>query len=622
MIGLSLGLAGCGSSSSNSAITPVSTDTSSASSATAVPLGNVTAQTTSARTLVVTEPSTIAVGEDQVDSLEAIGLDSAGNKVYDDRVDFANKMTFPNFPDEVATLELDYLRNHGFAIKRFTAGLPTTGASAKVDADAFQANSGGVELDNPHETPSSDQTRFSWKSDGNGGFQVYYTWKGKTLPIRFKAVDYGPSPIGYDVHANDALSDVFWDAYKTESGADQFNWYGLWGVGHLYSTYYAREDVNRIRSLGCNALRVYALIAKQLPSKYLNDNKKFPDFATYGHHFTHKAFLDQCWNNGVNPVFVLADIPLPDGAFLTRSKLDTGELTWWEANFTQSITDVKDHPAIMGFNVMNEKDANYAAAPPTGPDANTDYFYGQTMKYADLAKSIAPDKFVGWALHDFPDVPLFFSRNTSKDPQFASRGLYGEWLRSFDFWGLNVYQTINFDAELSPTIDIRKPDGSKAGLTYAQIPAGMQRPVFFTEVGWSGAARTADGAAFSTDPTEMKAADDRCGALITQMFSLAYGGDPNSKILCGTFFFSFSNEWWKSEQPTVFNVTPGVPYKSDLPSHYADEEGFGLYAVKRGGTFKNDDPYTDQYGNPLLPEDDLIPRPAMVKALTDIYKSH
>lgn len=414
-------------------------------------------------------------------------------------------------------------------------------------------------------------------------------------PFTIKGVCYAPAPINSNPSKEPALGDFFWDTYDA-SGTTIYNWFSLWGQGYLTKSYYARDDLGTIKGLGANALRVYSCIAYQM-----NNDGTLPPNPAAGHCFTHKQFLDACQKNGI---YVMADVPMPGAAFKKFEPWPTNGQVFWEAVLDQSTKELGAHPAVIGINIMNEQDQDLAAFPNGGAgksDANTDYFYGQSVKYAEIVKQNAPGKLVGWALHDVPQLLYFANQNK---PTTGGNKTYLELLSEvFDYWGINTYQSVNLDS-IFGSIKI------KNGLTYREIPAACQKPVIFTEFGWPATGHTASGDIYSDNATQQKTA-----AVVTKMYDQAYNNASYNDMFGGAFYFEFADEWWKTTEPAAWNggvVNPG------FPNGYQDEEGFGIYSIARAGGRSDNDPNWKDNG-PVLPQDTYTPRMPIVNALKGVY---
>ncbi|MCA9779824.1 MAG: hypothetical protein KC800_24015, partial [Candidatus Eremiobacteraeota bacterium] len=252
--------------------------------------------TSQADQVTVTEPNTLSRDGDVVDSIEMEGFDSNGQRVFGPVVvPFSTEMVFPAPPASVQTLELDYLRNGGFSLFRAT-----------IPRDA----NGGFDLTDPAEQEIAlNDSGFQVLDDGNGGFKLQATVSGApTGPVRsgvlaqesaatdfrIKGVAYSPAPINYRNLDGPSIGDLFWD-----STANARNWFLLWGKGPAPYDFNqkGRDDLSQIRALGCNTIRVYAMISRQL---FTIENGQFipgavPSPPDKFDHFTHQKFLDACW---------------------------------------------------------------------------------------------------------------------------------------------------------------------------------------------------------------------------------------------------------------------------------------------------------------------------------------
>lgn len=581
LMGLGL-VAGCGSSQGFTATSPGASNT-----------GTVT---------IVEDGRPISASGDVADTLELEVLNAQGEVIYGPILKPLEPTTIfegvPR-PPEAALLEIDYLRNGGFLLFR-----------AEVTAD------GNVTLLDPAEQPvDPHNTNWTVTPDGSGGFTLTSEVQGTPLrsnrilaqqdgatPTKLKGVCYSPAPINFSNKEAPAVGDLFWDSFDVFVDGVKvdtiFNWFALWGNGQLGGTeFYARNDLNRIRDLGCNSIRVYSMIARQLGTEGQIPPPKS------GQLFEHKQFLDACWNNGNSPIYVIVDIPMADSCVRKDINPAPGEIEFWESNLEETVLQLADHPAVIGFNIWNEKDAAPTSFPSNGQVSElTEYFYGQSAKYASIIQNNAPGKLAGWAFHDAPDFVRFASVKPEADPYMAQMKAAG-----FDYWGVNSYQTDNFDSIL----------GNLSG-SYGNLPESMSLPVLFTELGWpaTGHRNPSDSNSIYEDAeTRSKTA-----AMVGKMYPKAL----NSEKVLGTFYFEFQDEWWKQElvsnpsyNSATWNGTPAAP--TTFPNGYWDEEGFGLYSTRRSGGRANNSDNRSGSGA-TLPVDEIIERVEITEVLTGIYK--
>ncbi|MBX3170203.1 MAG: hypothetical protein KF760_22550 [Candidatus Eremiobacteraeota bacterium] len=577
-------------------------------------LGNFNNTTTiSARTLTVTEPGAVTINGETVDALEVEGFDATGTRVFGPVVvPFANSMSIPDPGEATQTLELDYLRNENFALARATvlrskAGFaldnptevalekPTTGFSIVPNGDGFN-----VVL-----TTSGDST--------GGNTRARVSGKVETKNITFRGACYSPAPINFRNIDAPAIGDLFWD-----STANTKNWKALWGSGFLEydPSTKGRGDVDNMRAMGFNFIRTYCMISRQLftinGGNYIPGPIPSPPDAFQ--HFTHTAFLDECWNNGENPVYVMVGIPLPATVLYKYGNASASERAYWDHIVTEVVKDVKDHPAVMGFTLFNEIDENTSAWPGVDQvnisggvaDANSDYYYGTLQNYAKIIHDLTGRdannrKLVGWAAHESRPFAHYGSTVPAGNPYFTQ-------LADIDFYGVNVYQGTNFNDTLS-----RTQEGALGKLT-----GSNRKPIIMTEVGWAASGHDSNDLIYEDAETRRLAAD-----AITRMIP-QLTVDP---LVIGIAYFEYSDEWWK--QPpylaTEWNgIGPvgGAPIDSAMPNRYHDQEAFGLFSTRLGAgrTSPSQDPY--QNNRPVTPVDPYIERSELTRALIDAYKTH
>ena len=101
-------------------------------------------------------------------------------------------------------------------------------------------------------------------------------------------------------------------------------------------------------------------------------------------------------------------------------------------------------------------------------------------------------------------------------------------------------------------------------------------------------------------------------------------------LLMGACYFEYSDEWWK--QPggsnSVWNIGNA---EANFPNGFWDEEGFGLFSVRRSGGRANDDrPFitfgpdeTAPFGpkGPKNPYDTITARQPLIDELKKVFNS-
>ena len=583
--------------------------------------GNNAQNPSTSLALTVNEPDAalaMTLNGDTVDSVEANGYDSSGKPVYGPyAVDIGTHMSFPQPPSSIATIRFDYLRNHGYPLYTVTVAVPSGGSAwNQTTAAGLTVTSSGIAIENPNQLPLATAPTSTFTFSGNGtapaGYALVANYPdvpngaGTNHTVVLKGVCYSPSPIGFNINYSPALSDFFWDL-QANSGF----WQPLWAN----VTQTDRGDIDDIRNnLHCNAIRVYAMMAHQLQGSAGNSTATF----------NHQAFLDRCWNNGHNPIFVMADFPMPEFQFFKNDPPDLYGATWWENNLTDTATLLGTHPALLGMNIMNEHIALNRSFKTSAPlaDANTDYFYTQCEKFIKDLKGPNLDngpltgKLVGWAINDNPVQVNYI--NTQND--VSGTRAYADYLKGFDYWGVNTYQPSTLAPVLSPT---GLPPGQA---NYAMLNTTYQKPTIFTEIGWSAAGTS--GSTLTNDTT----ISAKVGNVITEIIgSQAYDNSNNysPRVFVGAFYFEYSDEWWKtSPTGTSWVPTSKANQNGVFPNGWdtQDEAAFGLNGVALGAG-RNASLPNDGNG-PTQPLDVLTrsltsnPRKTILDALSTVYKTH
>lgn len=435
---------------------------------------------------------------------------------------------------------------------------------------------------------------------------------GTNTPMEFKikGMCYSPCPINGSNGNAPSMGDWFWDSFGGE-GYEITGWDVLWSSGQLN-----RGDLQAIKNLGVNTIRVYSMLSRQVSLKpgypqmvngkevYEYDYPSYP-FAPNVHLFTHQNFLDACDSVGLS---VLVGIPLPQGMFwneLYTNPVDmpNDEIVFWNQVLIETATELGSHKAVMGFIVQNELDDN------THLYENQTYakfWWSQAEKLSNSVKNVATGKLVGMALHDNPLI----TQNCQE---------YMEACPSIDFWGVNTYQTETFSSIFN------NPSSPPSG--YNILTGSALKPVIFTEFGipTTGHTNATDPSTiFSNNATETKTA-----AVLSNMLPQAYGAAPTSPLptyeagLClGLFYFEFCDEWWnQGGAPNIYTWYGGTA-SAGFPNGYWDQDGFGVYSVARGGSLANDAPIWNQpngYGGPNTPVDVLTIRTPVANAISTAF---
>ena len=573
----------------------------------------------------VTEPTTIERNGDIVDSIELEALDANGNPlafpgvlaqgeaepVKHVVVPFSQSMEFPPLPPGTESVELDYMRNGGFTLHRAVENV----------------QSGQTLLENPSERPADvSSTKWTLKKSDTGAFtlDLLKTVAGDgTTESDFviKGVCYSPTPINVLGDGAPNIGDFFFDPVinPANGNTDFFNWYGLWGAGSLGDGFFAREDLNKIRDLGANSIRTYSMLSRQQNEKGRN-LPEFPDPSGQYHH-QHKQFLDQCWNNGKNPVYVIVGIPLPSDVLYLNLQGNTDKIKFYDFVLRETIADLKDHPAVLGFTTQNELNDGADAFPNgsggqmTADQTSTgvvndrsNFYWGKIKEHSDYAKTTAPDKLNGICVHDFREIAQYAAAFPNPGPTYLERA------SNLDFVGVNTYQTVNYDSQF------------KTG--WGSVTGAGRKALLFSELGFPVTTRdeSGDPATIKETPESRQATADLVKLMLPQAYS--------DGVSIGACYFEFSDEWWKQVNDTrivdgqevrAVDRWVGGTSNPGFPNKWADEEAFGLFSVARFPGLSNSDPVLVVVnGNPIGPDrrlDKVIERTELTKVIKDVFRS-
>lgn len=475
-------------------------------------------------------------------------------------------VTIDDVPLAAASTKVDYLRNGGYALNTGAADIAWSGTDGRAESVPKSA--------------AASASRWRTEVDDGGTAHVRLavtTADGGAAPAADflpRGVAYSPAPIGFSNKDGPGFGDIFWD-----TPGPFLDFERVW-----------KRDLQTLRDSGFNTVRTYSLIAH-----FINNDGSIPtpqDFQQPGTLLVrqHQKFLDELWNNGQDPIYVIVGIPMPPAIYIKQVHDNTSanELAYWDDNFTATVQQMKNHPAVLGFTIFNEVGGqpDYAGDP-----AKAGFYWSQVQKYSTRAKQLAPDKLVGWAFNDDP----VFARDTVEYRQ--------TYAQSVDFYGVNAFQR----DQLKTTLD---PWAASAQRTSKGSAA---RPVLLTEYGLPATGHR-DGSPLSiyADPTTIKNAAGYVSARIAEAF-----GVP---IMAGMTYFEWSDEWWK--QPGGLNTRwDGGDPNAGFPNGYWDEEGFGLNSIALNGR-NADQVYTDNLGGKggNLQVDKLTPRSDLLNAVVDAFR--
>jgi len=183
-------------------------------------------------------------------------------------------------------------------------------------------------------------------------------------PFFAKGVGYQPTPVGE--HPNDSPNgDYFTSNYA----------------------YIYKPDLDKMREMGVNSLRIYSW---------------YPDK-------DHSDFLNYAYNGGTNPIYVAVGYYMPPGTII-------GNFDEKLALFKTLATKTAQHPDIIGYQLGNEN---------LGNDLNNPDYWNKLNQIAAALKAIAPNKLTFTGLVD----------DGMKSVQVGN-----QYMTSLDVWGINIFR--------------------------------------------------------------------------------------------------------------------------------------------------------------------------------------
>lgn len=429
----------------------------------------------------------------------------------------------------------------------------------------------------------SSQSTTSWAcSATNAGVASLTISKngGSAQPFSLKGVCYSPAPINGSNATAPAIGDWFWDS-NSGTGYSNTGWDALWD-----------RDLPNIRALGANTVRVYSMLSRQLDS---GGGYPSPHWDS-GALMTHTDFLDKCWNGGENPLYVMVGIPLPQAMFWHSIYETTpqSQIEFWTNVLSETVAQVASHPAVIGFIIQNEWDSNLVT---WGNHPNSvPFWWSQVELMAQTAKTAlgTNQKLIGMAVHDNPNIA-------------GTCQTYMAACTSMDFWGVNTYQTVNFNSIFN---------ASTIGPGYGGLTGAALKPVILTEWGLP-----ATGHRDANNPATIYADATTIGNTATYITNVA----PNAyaQPLClGMYYFEYCDEWWNQGGAPNIHTWYGGTADSGFPNGFWDQDGFGLFSQARGGGLPNSAPIWTENGGtgaPALPIDIVAVRQGTYSALCQVF---
>lgn len=318
---------------------------------------------------------------------------------------------------------------------------------------------------------------------------------GTPAPFVFKGVRYQPTPIDINGGAAGTPMGDFYYASMQGSGSDatpMLNYLPIWN-----------RDVGPeglIRKLGANNIGVYgsflvppftlsssnAVLSSAAtnngidwtalgPMQYQGETpsampagagtEQAAAGAPNWYHFGHDAFLDLCWNGGVNPIYVFLSVGVSTSAFYSANTApaDGYQYTQIQQYYLDTATWLAQsyghHPALAGFYITNETNQ-------PGPSGTYEYreYWDFLNAVGAALKAGAPGKLTLAAMQDdiatlttplvqyidtpvpaatppaYPTEPLYVdSKGNITTTASGNRPAYAADVYALDLWGWNLY---------------------------------------------------------------------------------------------------------------------------------------------------------------------------------------
>ena len=315
-----------------------------------------------------------------------------------------------------------------------------------------------------------------------------FTVSGRSLLLdgqsfQVRGVCYQPAPIGDNPSASAPYGDYFTANYSAITA----------------------RDLPKLRELGANVIRIYGWNATA----------------------DHTAFLDACYNGGVDPIYVLINRWIDPGTNWANATA-VGAI---EQEFLQTDQGLGSHPAVLGIVLGNE--ANIY----NGNGTNV-AFWQAMNRIATAIKAQTPTRLISAAITD--SIPQIVAHDAD--------------VPAFDFWCVQTYR------------------GTSMGSIFTEYAAASTKPLMFTEFGTDAY----NHATSSEYPNNAQFVADTVVGLWQEIAA-------NADVCVGGFVFEYADEWWKSTSGSPSTHDAGGFPLGSLPDGFANEEWWGLYRVSDNG---------------------------------------
>lgn len=352
-------------------------------------------------------------------------------------------------------------------------------------------------------------------------------------------------------------------------------------------TFIHERDIPLMREMGINSIRVYNFFPWKFPTA------QSPEWSQ-GNHNDHTDFLDLCWNGGENPVYVWVSFQVPTCFhYTTAADQPSSGVSWrlqngrWayvdpdtveedaltrqfvENSYQKLAEHYGGHPAVIGFVIGNEQNDEIARSSPV--------YWNWVNSVAKIIKNEVEDKLTMISIVDDGTLTVR-----------AAVALGA--LKDIDVWGINSYRgTVHtgFDT------------------LFTDYAAVSNKPLLVTEFGPPASTRGDDDEVIELPDNAQAQAD----------YILVHFEDivAHRSICSGGYIFEWSDEWWKSVDPT--QQDPSNAPNGAYPGGQGDEEYFGIFSI----ALISEEAAVEDYRT--RGADLMVPR-AAVTVVTEMYNSY
>ncbi len=253
---------------------------------------------------------------------------------------------------------------------------------------------------------------------------------------------------------------------------------------------------------------------------------------------SHVDFLDQAWNGGCHPIYVIVSFWMGPGNY--ANLCDSTTRSRAKADFRAMVAAVKNHPAVLMWCIGNE--------------LNASWMYGSQPCLFSLLNEMAPEARAEEGATRHPATTALADANL-----VATLTAYNP-ATSLDLWGVNVYRGDTFTNLFS---------------TYQ---AASSRPLVILEYGID-----------AFDHAQAREYEDVQAGYAASLWSQIAA---NSAVCVGGSIMAYSDEWWKGSSGSEGGTCPEWDACSHSrcgystgshPDGFSNEEWWGIVRPVRQG---------------------------------------